>query len=836
MKPAPLDRAALATAAREAAARGWSVIQTRPDKKPIGKWKQAQLAAASVEDVERAWFNAPEAWLGIVTGEVSGLLVVDLDAKGVEEFKEAKATVEALIPEGLVTPIARTRSGGEHYYFRRPASGMGNRAHVRDLPLDIRCDGGYVVSPPSPGYTWIVSPSDAEPAEIPAGLLDLLRAPSTPILPDIDATPEPRPVDHDHIIRRAERYVDACAPAVSGQDGHGTTLTVACALVHGFELPEVAAWPILCAYNRRCEPPWSEVELRHKLSEAAKLTTHQKPRGHLLDASRAAVHAVPLRAPAGMTSGGGEAPAGAPPSEHDAQRKQIKISADESRVVGEAAEALTHHLWIYQRGGMLVRVVDDSPPATRERSWLSRDLCAPRIEPLPRAWVEVRLTEVAQFLAYSKKEDEWKGTIPPRWVVDALSTSPEIRGIRHLVGIAETPQMRPDGSLLERPGYDRSTGLVYRPLDRIPPIKAEPTIDDAVKARDELLEVASDFPFESDAHRGAWLSMILTGMARCALDGSVPLFLVDANVRGAGKTLLAQATSIIMTGRQSPVMLWPQKEDEQAKSITALALAGDNVVLLDNVDGVLGGAALNAALTSTTWEQRILGVSKMTARLPLTAIWIATGNNCELGRDTTRRTIHIRIQSPLEHPEDRTGWKHPNLKQWVQANRPRLVADALTILRAYEVAGRPDMKLGPMADYIAWSRIRNVIAWIGYPDPLATQRALSSQADRDAGELRSLLLGIQSVTGPAEWVTASDMLVRTGLPDGVQFNQALLEYCADRNGGLPSPKSLGWRLRRYVGRVADGMALECKDSHSGLKLWRVAGERKTAPGTQGRLV
>ena len=829
MMPQPVDRAALATAAQEAATRGWSVIQTRPDKRPIGKWKEAQLRAATTEQVAQLWRDKPDAWLGIVTGEVSGVLVVDLDAKGADAFREAKELVESLLPESLVTPIARTKSGGEHWYFKRPADGMGNRAHVRGLPIDVRCDGGYVVAPPSPGYSWIVPPEQADPAELPAALLELLRSPSTATLPDVDATPDVRTSvsDHDQVVQRAEKYADACPPAISGQGGHDTTFRLACSLVHGFALAEPDVWPILCNYNLRCEPPWSEVELRHKLKSAVECTTHEKPYGHLLEAASVAAPVSAPR-PASSSSTAPKASGGTPPGEDDHQRRKIKVGADESRVVGEAAEALTHHLWIYQRGGMLVRVVDDAPPASRERTWLSRDLCAPRIEPLPRAWVEVRLTEVAQFLKYErhKGDGDWVPTIPPSWVVDALSTSSELKGIRHLVGICETPQMRPDGSLLERPGYDRSTGLVYRPLDRIPPIPARPSIDDAVKARDALLEVAADFPFETDAHRGAWISMILTGMARAAIDGAVPLFLIDANVRGAGKTLLAQATSIIMTGRQSPVMLWPEEEEERRKAITALAIAGDNVVLLDNVDGVLGGAALNAALTSTTWTDRILGLSKTTGRLPLTTCWIATANNCELGRDTTRRTIHVRIVSPLEHPEDRIGFKHPNLKTWVQAERPRLVAAALTILRAYEVAGRPDMKLGPMADYIAWSRIRNVVAWIGYPDPLQTQRVLSSQADRDAGELRSLLLGIQSVTAANEWASASDILARASAPGGEQLKQAMLEYCADRNGNLPSAKSLGWRLRRYVGRVADGSCLEAKDSRTGMKLWHIAGTTK----------
>jgi hypothetical protein len=52
-------------------------------------------------------------------------------------------------------------------------------------------------------------------------------------------------------------------------------------LVNGFAMSDDEAWAVLLDYNARCQPPWSESELRHKLSEARKVT-HQHPRGHLL--------------------------------------------------------------------------------------------------------------------------------------------------------------------------------------------------------------------------------------------------------------------------------------------------------------------------------------------------------------------------------------------------------------------------------------------------------------------------------------------------------------------------------------------------------------------------
>lgn len=85
------------------------------------------------------------------------------------------------------------------------------------------------------------------------------------------------------IIERARAYVAKMDAAISGQGGHDQTYTVACRLVLGFALSEESAWPVLLEYNQRCEPPWSEGELRHKLRDALK---HEGPRGDLLEKDR----------------------------------------------------------------------------------------------------------------------------------------------------------------------------------------------------------------------------------------------------------------------------------------------------------------------------------------------------------------------------------------------------------------------------------------------------------------------------------------------------------------------------------------------------------------------
>jgi hypothetical protein len=68
---------------------------------------------------------------------------------------------------------------------------------------------------------------------------------------------------------------------ISGQGGHQATFDVAVALIHGFDIDDAPAWQILSEFNQRCDPPWSDRELQHKLADAQKLTRHPMPRGYL---------------------------------------------------------------------------------------------------------------------------------------------------------------------------------------------------------------------------------------------------------------------------------------------------------------------------------------------------------------------------------------------------------------------------------------------------------------------------------------------------------------------------------------------------------------------------
>src|SRR5262249_54646746 len=356
---------------------------------------------------------------------------------------------------------------------------------------------------------------------------------------------------------------------------------------------------------------------------------------------------------------------------------------------------------------------------------------APRIEPLPPALLRERLAASARWVTMHETKDgaAEKPARPPAWCVAAVHARATWPGIRHLEAVVDYPVLRPDGTVLERIGYDAETGLLLESTSTCPVIAANPSLTEAIAARDCLLEVLSDFPFEREVHRAAWLAALLTPLARFAFTGPAPLFLVDANVRAAGKGLLLDCISRIVTGERFTIATYTPDEDELRKRITSLVLAGDRLVLFDNLEGRFGNAALDAALTGTAWKDRLLGVNRM-AEAPLYMTWYATGNNVAIAADTARRVCHVRLESPEERPEERSGFRHPDLLAWVGENRGRLLAAALTILRAYCAAGRPDLGLPAWGSFEGWSRLgRSASGRVRFPGPGRTRLLLQEQAD-----------------------------------------------------------------------------------------------------------
>lgn len=137
---------------------GWSVIPLRSrEKRPLIPWEPLQVRAATDEEIADWFARWPDANLGIVTGAISNLVVLDVDpTHGGDRSLEALEAHHGRLPRTLE---AATGGGGRHFYFSHPDGFVRNRVGIA-AGVDLRGDGGYVVAPPSihpsgAQYLWV---------------------------------------------------------------------------------------------------------------------------------------------------------------------------------------------------------------------------------------------------------------------------------------------------------------------------------------------------------------------------------------------------------------------------------------------------------------------------------------------------------------------------------------------------------------------------------------------------------------------------------------------------------------------------------------------------------
>ena len=117
---------------------GFSIIPLTPKGKSplISSWKQYQTTRATADEIKAWWTKTPTANIGIITGRVSNLTIVDCDTDDYEKIKPLKLSN---------TPVVKT-GRGYHFYYRYHA--IKPVAHYLGY-VDLKNDGGYVVAPPS---------------------------------------------------------------------------------------------------------------------------------------------------------------------------------------------------------------------------------------------------------------------------------------------------------------------------------------------------------------------------------------------------------------------------------------------------------------------------------------------------------------------------------------------------------------------------------------------------------------------------------------------------------------------------------------------------------------
>ena len=123
---------------------GRSIIPVGKNKKPLVDWKKYQTEKPTAEQIEE-WFSKPGVNIGLITGEISGIGVVDIDVDKLTGKFSAEA--EELIKKLPPTLTSITGGGGRHYFYRLTKPLKSYNGIMKGV--DIKADGGYVMLPPS---------------------------------------------------------------------------------------------------------------------------------------------------------------------------------------------------------------------------------------------------------------------------------------------------------------------------------------------------------------------------------------------------------------------------------------------------------------------------------------------------------------------------------------------------------------------------------------------------------------------------------------------------------------------------------------------------------------
>lgn len=402
---------------------------------------------------------------------------------------------------------------------------------------------------------------------------------------------------------------------------------------------------------------------------------------------------------------------------------------------------------------------------------------------------------------------------PAERIVRSVEVGMQHPNLRTLHGVVHTPTMRPDGSVLDQPGYDPATGLLYLPSAglEVPTVPTTPTRADVDKAGGLLLEMLDGFPFVTPHDRANYLASLLSPLLRTLLAGQTdslpPMLVIDAPQPGSGKSLLGSILRTLHGGVLRASV--PGSDDEWEKVIGSILDATTGaVVQFDNVRGKLSSPKIEALTTSENLAVRRLGASE-DMHLVNDRLWVVTANNLSIGGDLRRRLLWTSIDHGTDRPEEKK-FAIADLPAWVRRRRGELLWALLTLIRAWTFAGRP-MKTSRSDGFATWYATANGVLDLAYPDrsvvgTVGHQESAKHVESEEETEWGDFLEALEETFGTKSWY-AKDIVARV---DAGEFDAENLPGDLSQKWGYGKniSKSLGRYLMNRAGTVQRGLRVQ----------------------------
>ncbi len=507
-----------------------------------------------------------------------------------------------------------------------------------------------------------------------------------------------------------------------------------------------------------------------------------------------------------------ESPTDGPPR---SQRPDIEISTEWHEARDKAIEALCTDEDLYNRGGQIVTIAKETKDETDVSKLIKLQGLSgsPKIVAVSEANIGCALTKVAAFFRWKPTRDGELVAVsvgPTNQLVKSVATMGFWPGMRWLDAVAECPFPKYDGSLVETPGYDPETRTFYAPSIDFLPVPENPTHNDAIEAWLRISRVVCDFPFATEDDKVVYLAGLLTIIARPAIEGAVPGIAVIGNKAGTGKGLLIDAMVIPGTGRICPTSTYPETTEEATKVKVSIAKAAKVAVHFDNLEngGTYGGST-DSPLTTLETDERQLNTNEAPV-LKLRTAWFLSGNNLSPAKDAHRRWLVCRLKTDRENPEDRTDFEEMNHRQSVMAQRPEIVRDVLTILRAHMIAGLPTPKWAGFGSFEDWDRVVRGAVWYATGRDCRTTQKETEADSLERNENLALLEGFSELPGSKrnERGVTSEKAIKLveADPDRYQTLRSSL-MSRGRAGKMADSRQLGNLLRAMADTPVGGFKL-----------------------------
>lgn len=437
-------------------------------------------------------------------------------------------------------------------------------------------------------------------------------------------------------------------------------------------------------------------------------------------------------------------------------------------------------------------------------------------EPVLAALTEKRMryevARAADWYVRKGKDQVEVGAEPPLAVIQDMLATP-LPPLPVLRRIATTPIFAPDGRLIKEPGFDAESGIHLCPAPGVtlPHVPAEPTEAEIQAARSLICDdLLADFPFADDGDKAAAVALFLLGFVREMIPGLTPLHGIESPQAGSGKGLLADACTRAAFGSFGGSLTEASSNDEWRKQIGAKLRAGAPILRFDNIAKPLDSAALASALTAPVFEDRLLG-QNAAFKAPARCIWLYTANNPVMSTEIARRTVRIRLDAKEARPWERTGFRHPNLSLWMDDHRGDLIGAALTLIRAWLVAGRP-LAAVTLGSYELWAAtMGGILDVAGVPGFLTNLADFYEAADIEGGAWRELIAAWRG-KHESDKVTAHDLFTLTYSVDGFDFG----------NGSEKAQRtSFGMQLAKQRDRIYDGYHIKDAGKFHNKQQWQL---------------